>query len=74
MASLDGLFAKDNLLCLFQKVSVETNFPLKGSITHSFQITAKIIDCSYRFFNVRKRDVSQVHNLDYTVDYWISRS
>ena len=33
MASLDGFFAKDNLLYLFQKVRIETTFPLKGSTT-----------------------------------------
>ena len=44
MASLDGIFAKDNLCWWFQKVRVETNFPLKGSVTHVLYITAKIID------------------------------
>ena len=38
MASLGGLLGKDNLSCLFQRVKVETNFPLKGPV-----ITAKII-------------------------------
>ena len=45
MASLDGIFAKDNLFWWFQKVRVETNFPLNGPVTHVFLITAKIIDC-----------------------------
>ena len=34
MTNLDGIFAKDNLFWSFQKVRVETNFPLKGPVTH----------------------------------------
>ena len=34
MANLDGTFAKDNLFWWFQKVRVETKFPLKGPVTH----------------------------------------
>ena len=79
MASLDDLFAKDNLFWWFQKVRVEPNFPLKGPVTHFFfffffLITAKIIDCTWGFLNLRNRDVSPGRNLDYNEDYWASRS
>ena len=50
MASLDGIFAKDNLFWWFQKVRVETNFPLKDSVTHFLYITAKIIDYTWGDF------------------------
>ena len=43
-------------------------FTLKGPVTYSFEITAKIIGCSYGF-TVRKREVYPVHNLGYTEDY-----
>ena len=72
MANLGGFFAKDNLFYLFRRVRVETSSPLKGPVTYSFQITAKIICRSYGFFNVRKRKVPLKHNLDYTKDYWMS--
>ena len=74
MASFDGIFAKDNLFWWFQKVRVETNFPLNSPVTHVFWITAKIIDCTWGFLNLRNRDVSPGRNLDSTEDYWTSRS
>ena len=43
MASLGGLLAKDSLLCLFQRVRVETNFPLKGLVIYVFKLPLRLL-------------------------------
>ena len=43
MVSLGDLLAKDNLLCLFQRVKIETNFPLKGPVIYVFKLLLRLL-------------------------------
>ena len=54
MASLGGLLSKDNLSCLFQRVKVETNFPLKGPVVYVFKLLLRLL-VPVMDFNVRKK-------------------
>ena len=54
MASLGGLLGKDNLSCLFQRVKVETNFPLKGPVVYVFKLLLRLL-VPVMDFNVRKK-------------------
>ena len=43
MARLGDLVDKDNLLCLFQRVKIETNFPLKGPVIYVFKLLLRLL-------------------------------
>ena len=43
MARLGDFVAKDNLLCLFQRVKIEINFPLKGPVIYVFKLLLRLL-------------------------------
>ena len=59
MASLGGLLGKDNLSCLFQRVKVETNFPLKGPVLYVFKLLLRLL-VPVTDFSVKKSEDKRI--------------